>query len=293
MNIKGIFVCFLLQILAFTSYAQDELLNMLSQDEKPEVDYTNATFKTSRLVIGHSIENPAKGEMLFLITHHFGALNTGYENLFGIKQATIRIGVEAGLTDWLGVGAGLNTDRNTWDGFMKIKILRQSTGARKMPVTLDFFANTAIYTAGWKIPDQKNYFTSSMSYTFEFLLARKFGSSLSLQLMPAMVHKNLVQSAEDHNDIFTIGAGGRIKISKRVSINGEYHYLIPGQIFSETMHSSLSIGVDIETGGHVFQIFLTNSAGEYEQAFLTETRGTWKKGDIFLGFNISRVFDVF
>ena len=288
-----LFVLLLWIFSATHSYSQDELMNMLAQDEKPRIDYTNATFKTSRIVIGHSIENPARGELLFLITHHFGALNTGYENLFGLKQATIRLGLEFGVTDWLGIGAGLNSDRNTWDGFMKVKLLRQSKGARKIPVTLDFFANTAIYTAGWRIPDQKNYFTSSMSYTFEFLLARKFGSNLSLQLMPAMVHKNLVQSVEDHNDIFTVGAGGRIKVSKRVSINAEYHYLIPGQIFSETMHSSLSLGVDIETGGHVFQIFLTNSAGEYEQAFLTETRGTWKKGDIFLGFNISRIFDVF
>jgi hypothetical protein len=286
-------VCLLFILFTPVSFSQDDLLNILNQDEKPQIDYTNATFKTSRVVIGHSIENPAKGEMLFLVTHHFGAINTGYENLFGIKQATIRLGLEYGVTKWFGLGVGLNTDRNTWDGFLKVKLLRQSKGGRNMPFTLDFFANTVIYTHGWKIPDQKNYFSSSVTYTFEFLLARKFGKRLSFQLMPALVHKNLVQSASDHNDIFSIGAGGRIKISNRVSVNAEYHYLLPDQIFSEKMHSSLSVGIDIETGGHVFQIFLTNSTGEYEQAFLTETRGAWNKGDIFLGFNITRVFTIF
>ena len=125
----------------FSLQAQDDLMNLLNKDSKPTTDYTTATFKTTKLVIGQSIENPAKGDLLFLITHHFGSLNSGYENLFGLKQATIRLGLELGVTDWLGVGAGLNTIRNTWDGFLKVKALRQSTGAKTMPVTLTLFAS--------------------------------------------------------------------------------------------------------------------------------------------------------
>lgn len=276
----------------YNAKGQDELLSMINQNEKPVIDYTSATFKTTRIVIGQSVENPAKGNALFLITHHFGALNTGYENLFGLKQATIRLGVEYGLTDRIAFGLGLNTLKNTWDGFLKVKILRQSTGARKMPVSLSVFASTAIYTTKWENPDRQNYFTSRMSYAFELLLARKFGKLLSLQLMPALVHKNLVKTAADHNNIFSIGAGGRVKVSNRVSINGEYYYLIPGQISSYKAYDSFSIGVDIETGGHVFQVFLTNSMGENEETFLNETTGQWKNGNIFLGFNISRIFTI-
>jgi len=275
------------------SFAQDDLMAMIEKDEKPSIDYTAATFKTTRIVIGQSIELPPPGNLLFLITHHFGAINTGYENLFGLKQATIRLGLEYGLTPWLGFGAGLNTDKNTWDGFIKIKALRQSSGARNIPLTIDLFANTAIYTTKWEDPERKNYFTSRMTYAFQILFARKFGNSVSLQITPSLVHKNLVPTPEDKNDIFTIGAGGRVKLSQRVSINAEYHYLFPGQVVSTKAYSSFSVGVDIETGGHVFQIFLTNSYGEYEQTFLTDTRGKWSNGDIFLGFNISRMFTLF
>jgi hypothetical protein len=281
----------LLLVLPMVLPAQEDLLNLL-QDKKPPVNYAAATFKTTRIVIGQSIENPAQGNMIALITHHFGALNTGYENLFGLKQAYIRLGLEYGITKRLAAGFGLNTEKNTWDGFLKYKVLRQKSGGVKFPFTLTLFANTAIYTTKWENPDRKNYFTSRMTYCFEALLARKFGNSVSLQIMPAMVHKNLVPTAEDHNDIFTLGAGGRVKIGNRFSINAEYHYLFPKQVVSTPAYSSFSVGVDIETGGHVFQIFLTNSTGEYEQAFLTNTTGRWSKGDIFLGFNISRIFTI-
>jgi opacity protein-like surface antigen len=281
---------FLIFIASGSAKSQD-LMSLLN-DDKPKIDYTSATFKTTRIVIGQSIENPAKGNMLFLITHHFGSINSGYENLFGLKQATIRLGLEYGLTDRIGIGVGLNTYLNTWDGFLKVKILRQSKGARKMPLTVALFANTAIYTTKWEIPERKNYFTSRMSYCFEILIARKFGQRLSLQLMPGMVHKNLVETATDKNDIFSLGGGGRFKVSKRVSINLEYYYIFPNQVVSATIYNSLSVGVDIETGGHVFQIFLTNSAGEFEEAFLTNTQGAWNKGAIYLGFNISRIFTI-
>jgi len=129
---------------------------------------------------------------LFVITHHFGALNTGYENLFGLKQASIRLGLEYGLLDKLGFGVGLNSDKNTWDGFLKYKVFRQSKGARRMPLTITLFASTAIYTTKWDDPTRKNYFTSRMSYAFQAIFARKFGDRLSLQLMPSLVHINMV-----------------------------------------------------------------------------------------------------
>ena len=272
--------------------AQEDLLSIVNKDEKPRIDYTSATFKTTKIVIGTSCENPPKGNLLFLITHHFGALNTGYENLFGLKQAYIRLGLEYGINDWLGLGAGLNTYQNTWDGFLKVKALRQSTGAKRMPLTMTLFGSTSIYTTKWSDPDRKNYFTSRMSYAFQVIIARKFNQRLSLQLAPTYVHKNLVKSAYDHNNIFSIGAGGRFKISQRVSVNLDYYYLIPNQIESQPAYSSFSAGVDIETGGHVFQVFLTNSMGENMETIVTETTGSWFNGNIFLGFNISRIFTI-
>jgi hypothetical protein len=280
-------------LMAAMPLRSQDLAGLLEQDEKPTIDYASATFKTTRIVIGQSVEIPHQGELQFLITHHFGALNTGYENLYGLKQATIRLGLEYGVTKWLGLGVGLNTYKNTWDGFIKAKVLRQSKGAIKMPVTLDLFGNTAIYTTKWEYPDRTNYFSSRISYTFELLVARKFGNALSLQLVGSLVHKNLVPTAADKNNIFCAGGGGRVKVSERVSINAEYYHLFSGQVVSTTAYDSFSVGVDIETGGHIFQIFLTNSAGEIENYFLTETSGKWSNGEIFLGFNISRIFTVY
>ena len=287
LSVTGLILCFFA-----TASMSQEITSMLGE-EKPVINYAEATFKTTRIVIGHSVQNPPQGNLLFLVTHHFGALNSGYEYLFGLKESATRLGLEYGINDWLGLGVGLNTYMNTWDGFVKVKVLRQSGGAKIMPVTLAVFANTAIYTTKWAEPDRENYFSSRISYCFELLIARKFNRWLSLQIMPGLTHKNLVPANEDKNDIFTLGAGGRAKISNRVSINAEYFYLFKNQVVSTPVNNnSFSIGVDIETGGHVFQIFLTNSEGEFEQAFLTDTRGSWENGFIYLGFNISRVFQV-
>ncbi len=293
MNNKLLFLLAVTGALLVSSVkGQDDLLSMMDKDQNPVIGYTSATFKTTRIIIGQSIELPPKGNLLFVITHHFGAINTGYVNLYGLKQANIRLGLDYGLTDRIGFGAGLNTDQNTWDGYLKFKALRQSTGTRRMPVTVDLFANTAIYTTPSPYPDSSYYFSTRMTYAFQVLIARKFSNRLSLQLVGSLVHKNIVPTTEDKNDIFTLGAGGRFKLSQRVSVNAEYHYLFKGQVVSTQVHNSFSLGVDIETGGHVFQIFLTNSYGEYEQTFLTDTRGKWSNGDIFLGFNINRIFTI-
>jgi hypothetical protein len=269
-------------------HAQDSLMNLLGET-KPNIEYTSGTFKATRVILGQSIENPFGGTMVFVISHHFGQINSGFYNFFGLDQASTRLGLDFGITNWLDVGFGRSTYQKTWDGFTKIKIIRQCTGAKKIPLSISFYANTAINTLDWSDPERKNYFSSRLRYCFEVLFARKFNEYLSFQLMPALVHRNLVPTGADHNDIFAIGGGGRCKISRRVSVNAEYYYLLPNQHLDQ-VYNSFSLGVDIETGGHVFQLFLTNSQGSFEEAFITENNGNWFKGDIYLGFNISRVF---
>jgi len=273
-------------------FAQDDLFDLFDEDEQQEVDYTFATFKTTRVVIGHSIENPAPGVLLFLISHHFGRVNSGAYEFFGLDQATIRLGFEYGVTDRFSLGIGRSSYEKTFDGFLKYKILRQSSGMKKMPVTLTFFSSYALNSLKWEDPERTNYFSSRLAYTFQFLLARKLNDKFSVQLIPSLVHKNLVTTSEDQNDIFSLGIGGRYKLTQRISVNGEYHYVLPGQIVSSSYDNSLSFGFDIETGGHVFQLFLTNSNPMFERGFITETTGKWVNGDIFIGFNISRVFTI-
>jgi hypothetical protein len=229
--------------------------------------------------------------MDFRISHRFGFLNTGAYNLFGLDQALMRFGLEYGVTDRLMVGVGRSNVNKAYDSFLKYKILRQGSGRRNMPISVSYFASAVCNTVHWTDPTRDNYFSSRMQYTHQLLIARKFNNDLSLQLTPTLVHKNLVPTLQDKNDILAVGFGGRYKLTQRFSVNGEYIYVLPNQITSE-YYNSLSLGVDLETGGHVFQLHLTNSTSMLEPGFITESVGQWKNGGIHFGFNVSRVFTV-
>jgi hypothetical protein len=268
---------------------EEDLLSLLGGDE--EQTYTTATFKTTRIINMHSVENAAAGVMDFRISHRFGFINTGAYDLFGLDQALMRFGLEYGITDRLMVGMGRSNVNKAYDSFLKYKILRQGSGKRNIPVAVSYFASAVCNTVKWADPNRDNYFSSRMQYTHQLLIARKFNNDLSLQLTPTLVHKNLVPTLQDKNDILAMGFGGRYKLTQRFSVNGEYIYVLPNQITS-TFYNSLSLGVDIETGGHVFQLHLTNSTSMLEPGFITESVGQWKNGGIHFGFNVSRVFTV-
>jgi opacity protein-like surface antigen len=270
--------------------AQD-LMDMLEEGDEETTEYTYATFKTTRVINGQSIENPPKGALNFVISHHFGRINEGWYEFWGLDQANIRFGFEYGITDWLAIGIGRTSVEKTYDGSLKLKLLRQSKGLRNMPITLSYYGDISCTSLKWTEPERENYFSSRLEYLHQLLIARKFGSRVSVQLVPTYIHRNLVETADDQNDVWAIGAGGRVKISTRVAITGEYYYVLPGET-ADDYYNSFSIGVDLETGGHVFQIFLTNSQGLIGQQFIPETTGQWGKGDIHLGFNINRMFQI-
>jgi hypothetical protein len=274
--------------------AQDDLMALLDQNATVDTDYTSATFKSTRIMNGHSIERMPSGQLDFRISHRFGRLNSGPYELFGLDQANIHFSLEYGIFDWLMIGAGRGTYEKTFDGFAKFSLLRQSTGAKEMPVSLSVFTSAALTSIKWTDPEKTNYFSSRLSYTAQVLIARKFSPGLSLQISPSFVHRNLVATEIDPNDLWAIGAGGRIKLTKRTSINAEYYYLINNSrnYMSQPVYNPLSIGFDIETGGHVFQLIFTNSLAMIEKGFIGETTGRWTKGDIHFGFNISRVFTI-
>lgn len=280
----------LMLFLAWNSiWAQDELLDLFETTAEPTRSFTYATFKTSRVVYGQSIENPATGNLLFLIQHNFGSLNSGAYELFGLDRATIRIGLEYGINDFLSVGFGRSSWEKTYDGFIKAKLLRQSTGQRNMPVTVSYMGSITVNTLKWAVPDRKNYFSSRLAYINQLLIARKFSNMFSLQLSPTLIHKNFVPTREDKNTSFALGIGGRYKLSQRLSLNAEYFYY-PSDQTTLQRTDAVSIGFDIETGGHVFQLHISNAQAMFDRAYITETTGSWGKGDIFFGFNIARTF---
>jgi len=278
-------------VFSFLAAFSQDLLNMLDEeiekDKKP--DYVAATFKATRLSNGHSVETLGAGVLDVRISHRFGYINTGIEELFGLDQATTRLALEYGINNRLMVGLGRSSYQKEVDVFAKYKVIRQATNGS--PVTVTAFSSAMVNTATYSDPTRVNYFSSRMSFAFQGLVARKFSESFSLQLMPSMVHYNLAPAPNVHNNVYAMGVGGRLKLSKRISMNAEYYYQIPSTQYEGTTNS-LALGFDIETGGHVFQLYFTNSTGINERAFITETTGDFFKGDIRFGFHISRVFSL-
>ena len=287
---------FLVLLIIFSNrlQAQDSsLLNMLSDsmqaNEKPM--QVKGTFKGLYIVDMKTVESSARGALNFLIMHRFGKLNDGAYNFFGLDNATIRLGFDYGITDRLSVGIGRSSLEKTFDGYFKYRLLWQTDGSERMPLSLSLSSGLTYNTL--KYPD-KTYLNAKYrtSYATQLIAARKFNSNLSLQLVPIWLHYNLVPTTEDKNNVFAIGAGGRMRVTKRMSITAEYNYLLPDQVNSFDAHNVFSVAWEIETGGHVFQLVFTNAQGMTEPQVIGRTTGEWSNGDIYFGFNVSRVFNV-
>lgn len=271
----------------------DSLLDVETKSQhKDSSQKVISTFKSTRVSNGHSVETLPAHVLDIKIQHRFGYVSDGWSQFFGLDNATIRIGGDYGITDRLMVGGGRATYEKQWDVFAKYKILEQQSGNRNIPVSLAAVVTGMIQTmpnaAGL---NYKPYFSDRLFYSGQLLIARKFDDAFSLQLMPTFVHYNSVALAKDPNDIIAIGAATSIKITRRTCFVVEYYYNIPGHRFDNTKNV-LSAGFDIETGGHVFQLMLTNGSGIAERPFITESTGDFFKGDIRLGFNISRAFQL-
>ena len=284
---RSILLFITIPLYSIPSIAQDDLLDMLGDDE-PEVNYIAAAFKGTHIINGHSTKTKSKGELDFLIYHRFGTVNSGIQEFFGLDEANMRLGFEYGLTDLINIGIGRSTYDKTYDGFIKWKFLRQKTGAENSPVSITWISTIAIPTVD--ITDSLST-VERMSFAHQVMISRKFGERLSLQLMPGMVHLNTVPQASDNNDIVYLGAAYRYKLNQSFALTGEY-YLQFNPIASVQTYDAIGFGVDIETGGHVFQLHITNSRPTFESGFIVGTVDNFWDGDIRFGFNISRTFQV-
>lgn len=272
-------------------FSQDDLLDILNE-ETPKNELENivsATFKGTRILNGHSIENRKDSELEFLISHRFGAINLGFDELFGLDQSNIRFALEYGVTDNLTWGIGRSSFEKTFDSFLKYSLIKQRKGEDSFPVAISLFGSIAAKTQDEEFPIINRTFSENLSYVGQVLVARKFSQSFSMQLTPTYIHRNTVRDAADPHSIFAVGIGSRIKLSKRVSLNGEY-YMAFDESTSIDAKNSLAFGVDIETGGHVFQLILSNAITMIEKSFIAENTGDFFGGDIHFGFNISRTF---
>ena len=250
------------------------------------------TFHATRIINSHTNELLKSGILEFRISHRFGSIDGGLSQFFGLDQASIRYALEYGINDWLMVGLGRSTFENTVDGFFKTRLVHQKKDGT--PVSVNYFANIAINTLPMSSSERDADFTQRLAYAHQIIVARKFSEEFSLQISPTLVHQNLVTLVDDDNLTFAVGVGGKYNLTKVVSINAEYIYRIPQSDSPafDNNHNSLSVGVNLETRKHLFSLTLSNSVGQVEHIFITETADDWLDGNIRFGFNILREFNL-
>ena len=272
-------------------FSQDDLFDLIN-DEPEKIEYVEYAFKGTRVANAQSLEIPKPKVLQFMIQHRFGSIENGFYDLFGTDYAIIRYDFSYGFNDVFALGLGRSSFDKIYDIFLKTKLLRQSKGARNMPVSVLLYSDLGIKTGrkSEEAPALKDNFSNRLLYINQLIIGRKFNRNLSLELLPTFIHKNLVFRQEEKHQLFSLGFAGRYKITSRFSINGDY--FIPIGSREENFKNSFAIGFDYETGGHVFQVMISNAQGPYELTFIENANGDISDRRLYLGFNISRAFSL-
>ncbi|WP_298150478.1 DUF5777 family beta-barrel protein [Flavobacterium sp.] len=266
--------------------AQENLLDELDQKStKKEIEI--AAFKGVQVVSMQSTKLAAKGEFYFVVSHRFGDLTNGLDNFFGLDNAYTKLGGIYGVTNWFSVGISRQTYNKVFEVTAKYKFADQEIDG--FPVTIVGFNSMDINTklSVDEYPNLKS--NNRLAFTTQLPISRKFSNAFSLEINPVFVHKNLYDPATENKDQFLVAAGGRYKLTKRLSLNLEYAARMDAPE-NEMYHNPLSLGLDIETGGHVFQLLFSNSQAINDVAYFTNATGKWNGGGIYFGFNMYRVF---
>jgi hypothetical protein len=289
---KNIFSIIFLFFFCASAFAQDDLLSDLATT--PTREKVSNAFKSSRVINNQSMEMLAKGALDFRILHRFGDISQGGYDFFGLDQASMRMGFDYGITTNLMVGVGRSTNKKEMDGFLKYRILWQESGTdAKIPVSVVWISgitrNGLRDPFGPELSNPSG--TQRLGYYHQLVIGRKFNNKFTAQIMPTYIHQNVVPNTLTPNDLYALGFGGRYKVTKRVAVVCDYQYAFnrfPGRL----SYNPLSFGVDIETGGHVFQLHVSNAVGMNERAYISDNNGSFLDRGARFGFNLSRVFQL-
>ena len=273
----------LLLLLPLASFSQDDLLNGI--DTISGKEKVSAAFKGLKIVNLESTKLAAKGDLYFIVAHRFGSVKDGFEGFFGLDNANTQLKFVYGLTDWLTI-SGARSDF-AYDFSTKYTLFNQTTDG--FPVSIAGFTSLAINNTLKESLYPKLTFDNRLTYVQQLLISRKYSEKLSLEIAPTIFHENFVDNPQQDNTQYAIGIGGRYKLSKRWSLNIDYAAHL-NRASNSLYKNPLSVGFDLDTGGHVFQMHFTSSQGIHEAGFLGQTTGDWTKGDVFFGFNLLRVF---
>ena len=275
-----IFICF-----TYFGFAQDDLLSEIDVESESSTA-VSSVFKGLKIINFESTKLVGKGGFYFVVSHRFGSVKNGFENLFGLDEAVTHLNFIYGLTEGINVSASRSSNQKIYELASKFRIIKQS---ERFPFSLvgytSVLANTALSTDN--LP--KLEFKHRLSYVAQLLISRKVNNKLSLQFTPTFFHDNYVVNDLQDNSQYGLIFGGRYKIGKRWSFNLEYGTHL-NRAQNSLYNNPLSLGFDLETGGHVFQLHFTNSQFMNANGVMGNSTGDWSEGDFYFGFNISRSF---
>ena len=276
---------FLMLLIPAISHAQN-LEDFFTSSYDSTDRLIRTTFLGQRIGNGPSIELPVKGELHMIISHRFGRLDGGLYELFGLDQATMRMGFDYGISDRFAAGIGRSSLQKVYDFYLKYKLISQKVNGS--PISLVLYSSFNYIALRNYFPESNNSFQDRGGMSLLIPVAGKIGESLALQITPAWHRSAYIPVLDEESDIFAIGTGMRYKLTGMLHITGEYYHILKTPYFNS--HSPLTLGFDIDTGGHLFQLVFSNSQGMTEKTFLSDTRNSWRKGEIYFGFNLIRVF---
>lgn len=268
--------------------AQDDPLSL--DNVATESTAIKEAFNGSYLINNQTTNVLESGRLNVLIQHRFGEISDGSFNAYGLDYAAVRFGFEYGISDKLTAGLGRSSVGKNYDSYLKYRIKTQTQGGvNSFPVSVVLFSSAAFSSLELQRQNSihdNNQFVNQLVYTTELLVSRQFSEKFSLELIPAIIHRNSVLSSEYNTNVYSLSAGGRLKVSGRMHLTADYGYVFNNSAFE----NPAALGLDIVTGGHTFQVYVTNSVGMIEKEFLTATTGNIGAGNIRIGFTISRSF---
>ncbi|MDX1472467.1 MAG: DUF5777 family beta-barrel protein [Flavobacteriaceae bacterium] len=280
------YLCWLFCLLPFLTLGQEDLLAEVDQEYQDTTD-VSAVFKGLKIVNFESTKLVAKNQFTFVVAHRFGSISDGFDTFFGLDDAVTRLNFIFGISDGLNLSVSRSSYQKIYQGGIKYRLLTQRED--KFPFTVVGFNEIFINTAYEKDNLPKLEFKHRLSYAAQLLISRKFSQNLSLELAPTFFHENYVPNSDQDNSQIALGLGGRYKLGTRWSLNMDYGWHL-NRASNSAFVNPLSIGIDLETGGHVFQMHLTNAQPMNTIGYLGQAIGDWGDGVIYFGFNLSRVF---
>ena len=281
------FNCFVIALFCnIFAFGQNSLLNEITAESDYENTFEMPAFKAMKVVNNQSTKLAGKGDLYLYVGHRFGAVRGGISSLFGLDYANTKIEMLYGLFNEVQVGFSRESFKKTYNLHVKYGIKRQTNN---FPVSIVGYNSINLDTSlDENVYPNLNY-NERYVYISQLLISRRFSDKFSLQLSPSVIKHNFLTTQAETDYNYVLNTGSRLKISKRSSFNIDYSYHL-NRLKNSSEKNVLSLGIDMETGGHVFQLLFSNTQASDEAGVLTGAEGDWLKGDVYFGFNILRVF---